>query len=346
LKKYIYIVLLTIIVIIFGVGTFNYKIDSAGVYKSVFERKIATEIVNGKNIIVDKNINDEVMQKEIINALKVAPDIIALGSSRAKVLTGNDFNSNNFRNNGVSGASLEDYVAILGMYDISGKLPKEVIFVVDPWIFNKNNGQLGWQDVSSEANYMLGKINGNHFKKTKSERKLSALFSLQYALENYRKSSANIITTTETFTNLPGHILRNDGSIKYGIEWENMSAAEIEGRARGYCRYPIFGLDSFDKIDDELLRNFLDTINYLKEKKINVVILLPPYHPIVYKVFSTDKRYRNVLSVENTLKQLSIATVVGSYNPQEYNYINTDFYDGHHPRSLKRILMTVSSQNN
>jgi hypothetical protein len=338
--------MLTVVIIIFGVGAFNFKIDSAGVYKNVFERKIATEIVSGKNIIFDKNINDEVMQKEIIHALKVTPDIIALGSSRAKVLTGNDLNSDNFRNNGVSGASLEDYLAILGMYDVSGKLPKEVIIIVDPWIFNKHNGQLGWQDVSNEANYILGKINGNHFRKTKSERKLSAIFSLQYALENYRKSSANIVTTTETVKKHTGLILRSDGSIEYGIESENMSAAEIEGRARGYCRYPIFGLNNFDKIDEELLKNFLDTINYLKEKKINVVIVLPPYHPIVYKVFSTDKRYRNVLSVENILKQLDMVTVVGSYNPKEYNYTNKDFYDGHHPRSLKRIMMAVTSDKN
>jgi hypothetical protein len=90
------------------------------------------------------NYDERIFQKLVILNLKNKNDTIVIGSSRSlKVRKKFVSESGPFFNHSVSGASLEDYISIIGVYEKTyGYVPSTVILGIDPWIFNKNNGRL------------------------------------------------------------------------------------------------------------------------------------------------------------------------------------------------------------
>ncbi|MBL0209054.1 MAG: hypothetical protein IPP84_14250 [Propionivibrio sp.] len=74
-------------------------------------------------------------------------EFLVIGSSRSMQI-GADVMQASVLNLSVSGASIEDYVAIL---DLARNLPaKTIILGVDPWVFNTNSGQSGWKSLAIE----------------------------------------------------------------------------------------------------------------------------------------------------------------------------------------------------
>jgi hypothetical protein len=55
-----------------------------------------------------------------------------------------------FFNHGVSGATIEDDIAILELYLENGPAPRTIIIDVDPWILNANNRQMSWMTLKGE----------------------------------------------------------------------------------------------------------------------------------------------------------------------------------------------------
>ena len=151
-----------ILLIISLISSFNYKVDSSGVFgHSNYLSKAAKALTSGKMIAGLQNIADRVFQDLIIKNLQVRNDVIAIGSSttmqlRKEVVWKDRIN---FFNHSVNGASLEDYIAIVGAYEsIHGYLPSTVILGVDPWVFNKNSGQGRWVGLKKYYDYELDKI--------------------------------------------------------------------------------------------------------------------------------------------------------------------------------------------
>ena len=151
-----------ILLIISLISSFNYQVDSSGVFgHSNYLSKAAKALTSGKMIAGLQNVDDRLFQELIIKNLQVRNDIIAIGSSTTmqlrKAVVSKD--KMNFFNHSLNGASLEDYIAIVGAYElIHGYLPSTVILGVDPWVFNKNNGQGRWGGLAMYYNYVLNKI--------------------------------------------------------------------------------------------------------------------------------------------------------------------------------------------
>ena len=85
-----------------------------------------------------------------INSLKKSPDLAVIGSSRSLLINSDHFPGQYLINSSVNGASVQDHIALYQMYKSAGILPKKVIPVRGPWIFNRNNKQDRWQRLSYE----------------------------------------------------------------------------------------------------------------------------------------------------------------------------------------------------
>ncbi|WP_059369596.1 hypothetical protein [Treponema endosymbiont of Eucomonympha sp.] len=66
------------------------------------------------------------------------------------MLIGNDFYGPDCLNNGVSGASLEDLVAIYQLYAGKDYSPDKVVIDINHHTFNKNKKDMWWKSLSKE----------------------------------------------------------------------------------------------------------------------------------------------------------------------------------------------------
>ena len=186
-----------ILLIISLISSFNYKVDSSGVFgQSNYLSKAAKALTSGKMIAGLQNIDDRLFQDLIIRNLQVRNDVIAIGSSTTMQLRKGVVSKDriNFFNHSVNVASLEEYIAIVGAYEyIHGYLPSTVILGVDPWVFNKNNGQGGrWKGLKKYYDYELDKIYGEELNSTNNSNitintiKWKQLINFDYTVSNIK----------------------------------------------------------------------------------------------------------------------------------------------------------------
>jgi len=128
----------------------NYYGDAGSIFHKGKVAQIAEYLVEGYNVANVDNIDERDLQRSIIKLSKTIPSVIVLGSSRIMLIHADYFKTNSFMNHGVSGASIEDMIAIYQLYKMKGMLPKIILIGIDPWIFNKNNGQGRWKTLATE----------------------------------------------------------------------------------------------------------------------------------------------------------------------------------------------------
>ena len=185
-----------ILLIISLICIFNYKVDSSGVFgHSNYLSKAARALTSGKMIAGLQNIDDRLFQDLIIKNLQVRNDVIAIGSSTTMHLRKGVVLKDriNFFNHSVNGASLEDYIAIVGAYEsIHGYLPSTIILGVDSWVFNKNNGQGRWVGLKKYYDYELDKIYGKGLDSSSNSKftinaiKWKQLINFDYTVSNIK----------------------------------------------------------------------------------------------------------------------------------------------------------------
>jgi hypothetical protein len=134
----------------------NIIVDPANIIHGI-ELKIAKYISEGYNVTNIQDIDERKLQKLIIQNLQYSPSIVILGSSRIMEI-GKEYYGDDCFNNGVSGASIEDLVAIYQLYIENGhaNFIKKIVIGIDPWLFNRNNGQRRWESLSNEYYSFIG----------------------------------------------------------------------------------------------------------------------------------------------------------------------------------------------
>jgi hypothetical protein len=338
------LILLTILLI----SIFNYKVDSLGIFgNSNYLSKAAKALTSGKMIAGLQNIDDRLFQDLIIKNLQVRSDIVAIGSSTAMMLRKELLSENglNFFNHSMNGASLEDYIAIVGAYElIHGYIPSNIILGVDPWVFNKYNGQGRWKGLKNYFDYELDRIYSNEVnlnnKTGVNATKWKQLINFEYTLSNLkffirtllRKEGNKIFYTVEKTDNVD-FARGPDGSIYYPNNIRNINNDKVKENAIAFTIGSPYSLDKYNALTNVKL--FEDFISYLKLNKINVTLLLLPYNPITYDLLLEAKKYNHILIAEEYLinyAKLNGIILKGSYNPHNYNLSNQDFYDGVHGR--------------
>jgi hypothetical protein len=333
-----------IILIIPVVGAFNYKIDSLGLVNSNgYLSRAAKDLANGNMIAGLKNFDERIFRKKVIENIKDDIEWVVIGSSRSIMLRKRTFlnSSKIFYNYSVSGASLEDFIALTSIHiDNQHKLPKNIIFGVDPWIFNKNNGQNRYLSFASDYNKLRSKISNNQAISTltikENTQYINKLFSIEYLIENIKFVKNNLNNNLKGYSivdtiNVDTSIREPDGSLQYPYKNRNPDFEKVKNDAIAYSKGNVYSLNNFTKLDNiELFESF---ILYLKNNGVNVILYLPPYNPISYDLLSNNKKYMMINETEKYLLKFSNKNdikIVGSYNPHKYNFTYKDFFDGMH----------------
>jgi len=341
-----------IVILIFLVSIFNYKVDSLGLFgNSNYLLQAAKTLTRGKMIAGLKDNDERLFQELIIKNLQVKNDTIAIGSSRSMHLRKRFFLTENahFFNHSVSGASLEDYIAIVGAYELMyGYIPSTIILGIDPWVFNKYSSQNRWKTLSKYYNYETSKITnkGHNRENNPNITKWKQLINYDYTISNILFFKHLLNNTRKAFyitdtINIDDTIKESDGSIHYPYKTRYIKENEVRNKAIKYSKKPVYSLEKFNKLSNKKI--FEDFIKYLQSKNIKIILFLPPYNPVTYDLLMKQKEYHIINKVEKFLVQFSKnhnIVIKGSYNPHQYNFENKDFSDGMHGHDIviKRIF--------
>lgn len=335
LNKTIFISILVLATLI----SVNYFGDAARLFSVGYEKKIADIVLTGSNATNISNYDERLFQKELITRMMYSPEVVILGSSRTMLINKDYFIKNQYVfNNSVSGASIEDLIAIYQLYKSNNLLPKRIFIGIDPWTFNENNGQQRWKSLSNEYNDFIGL---NNIEKS-TLFKYSELISPSYfqsSIKNLQKRNSEPESTITKYNKTNTKF--SDGSISYGQQYRLASGKEIDAKANNYISGRIYGITHFYKISNRIQNNFFNLINDMIDEGIDISLVLVPYHPIVFEVIK-DK-YSIVLNTEQELKKFAVRkniSIYGSYDPKMLNFDNSFFYDGMHcnENGIKAIM--------
>lgn len=356
--KNIFLFLLPVLLVVTGV---NYWGDAANLFSDSYETGVASEIVKGNNVTNILNCDERDLQRIIIKKLDYCPDIVVLGSSRIMEIRESMFKDLSLINNGVSGATIEDLVAMVELYVEKKCLPKKIIIGLDPWTLNKNNEQVRWRPLEKEYRLFLKRVQVDQMKmfhvSFKEQLKNNIKSWIKYyelVSPSYFKSSLNTLlfqdkslqitkkTVNDTFTRL------SDGSVSYDIKYRSANTAEVDKKVSEYIRGNLYSVRNFSELDKGIQFQLECLIKYLQSKNVDIDFFMAPYHPNVYNEVERQP-YLKVVDSEKYF--LSLASrysikVYGSFDPKLYHLKKSSFYDGMHCDSSAINLILKNSRTN
>ncbi|MFA5072327.1 MAG: hypothetical protein WC539_00270 [Nitrospirota bacterium] len=316
----------------------NYFGDAGNLFSKTAEVRIAEYLTEGYNVANMLNIDERALQRNIIKLTKTAPAIVVLGSSTIMLIRSHYYNTNSFKNNGVSGASLEDIIAIYQMYKLKGSLPKKIVIGIDPWIFNKHSGQSRWKTLKMEyLSFFSSKISLKE--STVALDKFMQLFSPSYFQSSIKillrkiKDKEEPIFFPTTLATHEGSIKFTDGSISYDLNYRNVTIHDVQNRAKQFISHDIYSLERyvvFSKEYVDLLNSFIEEI---LSHNIQLEFILMPYHPLVYDFLVANTKYKIIEELERYIQEIALNKKIllrGSYNPRNLGLNGSHFYDGMH----------------
>lgn len=324
------------------IGIVNYTIDSADAFGTLSKNyeELAELSLNGQAVAISGSYNERLYQYTIIEKMEKAPETIVLGSSRGMHLGKDITGFENIYNNCVSGACLEDYYAILGLYFGKKMLPQRIIIEVSPWIFYKYNPELRWKTCTpySEAYYdFYQQVMGKAERPQQPIRGENALLSIPYFQFNLlavNKGKKTFETRTAIRPGQTEIMEYPDGSILYS-EAEEIDSEErtrkVQDGGRGTFSYQnVNNMQRMDKDKCEMLEKMID---YLLGKDVHVILFLAPFSGTQSKYSFDLNRNPAFRIVEDYLKTVAYehnCDIIGGYDAKQLGLDDHYFFDSHH----------------
>jgi hypothetical protein len=320
------------------VALFNYRVDRFGLFHLDKGLKIsAMDLLNGKRLAGRLDSYEErEFQRLIVENYPKKRETVLIGSSRnmlsRKNLLGGDID---FFNHSLSGPALQDLIAISGMYKLKGNMPKTVILGIDPWIFNKNKGlPQWWKSLNRYYETIVTEIyeRETQINLFQPDRYLQ-LINLEFTKENYKYlRKGRKLTTTDTI-HINNFVREPDGSMYFPYQMRFKKAERLTPYPPNAKPLPL--LNNFESLSGMEL--FEDFVRYLQNKKVEVVLVLLPFHPAIYKLFNENPGYRIVITLEKHLRDFALQNhiqLIGSYDPGKYQLEGKDFIDDIHGHEI------------
>lgn len=321
----------------------NTRIDASQVITTGdWNTQAAKLALDGNVVAVPENYNERVYQRAVVDEMSVIPDTIVIGSSRGMYLGEEITGFDNLYNNCISGACMEDYYALLGLYEQKfSTFPKRVIIETSPWVFFAENPEARWiedYEYSSSAGRLFKEING--YELITSEKKENPYFSIPYFRYNISVLRAKGLDAFDRDRE-PARVSINeaeaadypDGSIRYEAKLENRSESRLEAvkSINGGVTYE--NVINMTEMSDEDIQNYENLIGYLSDRGTEIIIFMQPFSitqcEYIYEqntnpAFSMVEEYLHELGRNKGIK------VVGGYDSRKYNITDDDFIDFMH----------------
>jgi hypothetical protein len=316
------------------VALFNFLVDSQGAFGRGHGLGKAARYLLNNSLIAGEfgRLEERELQRLIIRDYPRKRDIIALGSSRSFLIRKRFISGEkDFFNHSVTAAGIPDYITIIGMYRERGHLPRAVMFSVDPWVFNRNNGAGDWwQPLARYYDIVTGEMYGKDSRtNTVQISKYLELINLEYTTTNCRHLRKGSKLMPVKTTDINDFVREPDGSLHLPY---SMRFAKAENTIKSPANATTFRFfQNFDYLSHTGL--FEDLIRYLKKNRVSVVLVLLPINPSLYEQLKKSPEGQFILSVEDYLKGVASKheiQLIGSYDPKLYGLTGKDFFDSIH----------------
>ena len=329
-----------------AIAALNYWVDPGHALKpSQYEEKLAGVLRSGRNAAGITNFDDRLLQRYLVEGDWPRRDVITLGSSRSYKWRDRHFSGQRFFNHSVNGATIEDYIAITGLYRQKGEWPETVIIGVDPWLFNASLGGGTWQALGDVLAATAGEFTSlvyiERHRQGFRRQRLITLFSLEYAQASLKNlllgnpsAAGGIDFRAIPDDNAPEAIKRYDGSYRYRHDPDRTIDTIERDAARLGATGQTFGMANYTARDENLVKLFTDYLRYLKSRDVTVVFFFSPFHPAFYSTIPSGSGAAKIAEEEEFLRgiarQMDIPTI-GSYDPAVNSCLREDFIDERHP---------------
>lgn len=335
LKVFVYgTVLLGVIVSV------NYAVDASSVIKPQYTEMARLALV-GNIVATPENYNERVYQVCIVNELDKIPETVVIGCSRGMFLGEEITGYDNLYNNCVSGACIEDYYALLGLYYKKyGVMPRRVIIETSPWIFYADNPEGRWRedgyyhDAACDFYMIVNGIELAEKSNVDEENPYISLSYFRYNIEQWREQGnkvfeedARVSIDTSEAADYP------DGSIRYEASLENESDERLKKvmETSGACTYQ--NSNSMKEIDAEKSLRYENLMDYLQRNGTDVIIYMQPFSVTQCKYSIDDNLNPGYMLVQYYLYDLAKGRgikVHGSFDARDWNLTDNRFIDYMH----------------
>ena len=323
----------------------NVVIDPANIVGvNYHEQRIVNNLISGKKTILRKqetNSNEVKILRSFLKKTKKDYQVMTIGSSRSMPVNKAAFSKYSYFNNSISSCNLGDMIAIVKILHDNQKLPKLLVLNIDPDYFvlshYPNNKNL-IEDYYSMLN-LIGASNQDFSKKKRPLKdeidEALDLISPRYFQSSFKLLKSELIDKfTKKKAGLENGVIYEDGSRL----WEK-SLLERKGQAKyDFIMKRTKRMDRFGfrnpQINQENAIIFLKLLGFLKNKGVDFMFLLIPYHKVTHDFERKLIEKPAPPIVENYLhavaKQNNIA-ILGSYDPFIAKITEEDLVDHHHP---------------
>ena len=333
----------------------NYFIDASHVIASRSQEQMAKLVLEGSTVAVPDNYNERIFQVAVLARMPSIPETVVVGASRGMFLGSEITGFSNLYNSCVSGVCLEDYYALLGLYDqkFSG-YPSRVVLEVSPWIFYSGNPETRWTEIYAyrtaaeklytRLNHKKPEIRAREIKPGESQEqpfysRENPYFSLpyfQYNLEMLRRKGMGVFAenTARVSTDPSEAAEYPDGSIRYPASQENESEERLAKVRASSGAVTYEHVDRMTEIDPERKEAFESLVRDLLDHGTEVIFYLQPFSETQCR-YSFDENLNPVFGVvESYLRELAEAggiKVVGGYDARDFGLSDESFMDSIHP---------------
>jgi hypothetical protein len=328
-------------------------------------REAAGALRPGLAVLDYTNVDERGFQRARLEAIE-RPRTVAFGSSRIMQLTtaAAGAAAGEFYNTGMSGATIEDHVAMWAVLLRQGKVPATAIFALDPWIFNTAHEQVRWRVLAAEidryrratgaggAAALLGPLDEVVYRWYQA-RELLSYAVLRKSAGDVRRA-ARAAASGDGWHVAPeaeaagGQLLRADGSLRY--EGAFLARPPAVRRATA-VRY---GADLLSKLHDfrwdaARVADLQGLWTDMRRRGVAVVAFVPPYHPAAWRILGSDERFqRTVATGARALERAAapLGVVFGDFSdPASVPCREEEFHDGDHATvaCLERLLRVLSA---
>lgn len=239
---------------------------------------------------------------------------VFIGSSRIMQL-GKYTGIKNALNLGMSGANFNDIEYVYRFIKANNIHYDTLVFDINPWTVcpSIENRQIQFNNSEIFKLFLKDVFTFNFSKK-----------DIQYALTT--KENTYRIANFSDVENPDNFIKFTDGSIKQITLGPN----KRRGRISTFCQ-DLYLLKKFYFIDSVL---FNKTKNLIESEMSNssVYLIMSPFHPSLFDKRKSDIRVKNLAVLENKIRASFNKNlhIIGSFNPNNLNIVDSNFVDGFH----------------
>lgn len=347
------------------VAVVNWYVDSYAYLRVTYDQIAGQMVEKSMNVsgLEESDFNDRKLLLACLTKQKEDKEVIVAGSSRVMNFDHTMFGTDSFYNTALSESTIYDLLAVAGILEQNGQMPKKMIIGVDAFLFNASHNNDRWTELEDYAIYMSKRLENAGYAAAgvtigdsdavldgqtqkleintgRDNGKWLSLDYFRYNVTLLPKNKRFEVTYTLDWET-EQYLKHYDGSIAYQRSLREVDAEDVEELTRQSIEeHVIYRLTDFKDIDGQSMELFLALIDYLQDQGVEVILYLPPYSPMMYNYIESDEQYRIVYQVEEAIRELAVnkqVALYGSYDPAGSGLEMTDLYDVYHVKTEKMM---------